>query len=110
MKVKFSELRKMDVISVTDGKNLGRVCDVTLRFPENDVLGITAAGGKGFRFNKQEVFLPVNTIVKIGEDVVLTNVNDKKPPQPAPHPSECCKPGHGDRRSDGGRRNFEEYE
>ncbi len=92
----------MDVISITDGKNLGKVNDFTFSSPENHVLGITAAGGRGFRFNKEEIFLPIESIVKIGEDVVLTNFNKEKI-APCP-PKGKIGPPQNDRRS------YEDYE
>lgn len=102
IKVKFSELKKMDVISITDGKNLGRVNDITFSSPENRVTGLTATGGKGFKFGKEEVVLPIESIVKIGEDVVLTNFNAHKPEAGASGGKPC--PPRPDRRS------YEDYE
>ncbi len=101
IKVKYSELKKMDVISITDGKNLGRVNDITFSSPENRVSGLTASGGRGFKFTKEEVFLPIESIVKIGEDVVLTNFDARKI-EPAGGGKPC--PPRPDRRS------YEDYE
>ena len=53
MEFTFSQLKQKDVINLTDGKNLGKVCDITFSYPENNVLGITVTGCKGFRFSKQ---------------------------------------------------------
>ena len=68
MEFTFSALKQKDVINLIDGKHLGRVCDITFSFPENNVLGFTVTGCKGFRFSKQEVFLPIKSVVKIGTD------------------------------------------
>lgn len=46
----------MDVVSVTDGKNLGKVCDLAFYFPECRIKGIYVTGCKGFRFSKADVF------------------------------------------------------
>lgn len=91
----------MDVISITDGKNLGRVTDITFLSPENRISGLTASGGRGFKFNKEEVFLPIESIIKIGEDVVLTNFNARKTEQGARESS--CPPANP-------RRSYEDYE
>lgn len=117
MEVNFTALKQKDVINLHDGKNMGRVCDLSFSFPENDVLGFTVTGCKGFRFSKQEVFIPIKQVVKIGKDAVLVKVgNDNqghppKPPQhdcPPPCPPPCppnnCPPPRGDRRS------YDEYE
>lgn len=111
MEVTFSALKQKDVINLFDGKHLGRVFDITFSFPENRVLGFTVTGCKGFRLSKQEIFLPVNTVVKIGEDAVLVKFGkEEKPDCPPPKP-ECpppkpeCPP-----RFNGGRRDYGEYE
>ncbi len=91
MELSFQQLKQKDVVSVTDGKNLGKPCDLTVCFPENRWLGITVPGCKGFKFtNKHEVFIPVEKIVKIGEDAILVKTEEKKdcPPQK----SDCRPP------------------
>ncbi len=106
MQVKFSELKQKDVINVIDGRNLGRVCDITFNFPENEVCGITVTGCKGFRFSRQDIFLPMNCVQKIGKDAVLVKLENggpqpPNPPRPPkkisncpPAPNNCCPP-HG---------------
>ena len=106
MDVNFCKLKQKDVISLNDGKNLGKVCDITFRYPENTVVGITVTGGKGFRFNRAEQFIPIAAVVKIGDDAVLVKTAPKgeggKIPPPCP-PQPPCPPS-------GGRRSFDEYE
>lgn len=111
MEVVFSELKQKEVISITDGKHLGKVCDLTFTFPEGKITGFTVTGCKGFKFTKQEVFLPLKCIVKIGEDAVL--VNSEAPPPPPngnyrpgcpPPPPPCPPPPPQSRRS------LDEYE
>lgn len=119
MEVTFSDLKRKDVINLNDGRNLGRVYDLSFSFPEADVLGFTVTGCKGFRFSKQEIFLPVSSVVKIGDDAVLVKFGKEekpdrppKPPKPPgcddcppPYPPQPCPPPfHGDRRS------YDEYE
>jgi sporulation protein YlmC with PRC-barrel domain len=84
MEVLYNKLKKKDVVSLSDGKNLGRVCDLAFLYPQNTVKGYYVTGCKGFKFNRQDIFIPVANIVKIGEDVILTNYSDKpadKPPK-----------------------------
>ena len=129
MELSFSSLKQKEVISVSDGKNLGRVCDVTLSFPDCSWLGITVPGSKGFKLtNKGELFIPVNLIVQIGEDAVLVKTEDKRPPMPPPKekcpppqcPPQCpppCPPpnprpqnNHPNNFQNGDRRDYGEYE
>lgn len=94
MEFLFSQLKKMDVVSVADGKNLGRVCDLAFYFPEGKIKGFFVTGCKGFKFTKSDVFIPFCDVVKIGEDVVLVKLGKEKPPkgEPCPPPQPPCPP------------------
>ncbi len=90
MELSFQALKQKDVVSVTDGKNLGKICDISLTFPDNEWLGITVTGCKGFKLtNKKELFIPVGQIVKIGQDAVLVKTEEKKGGKP---PKDKCPP------------------
>lgn len=113
MEFTFSQLKQKDVISLIDGKNLGKVCDLTFTFPENNLIGFTVTGCKGFKLVKQEQFIPMRAVVKIGDDAVL--VKPEKPEKPEipsdcppkkkePHPPNCPPPCPPNRRS------YDEYE
>lgn len=122
METTFGEIKQKDVINLINGAHLGRVCNITFSFPENKVIGFTVTGCRGFKFSKQEIFLPINCIVKIGQDAVLVKFGKEeegppphKPPKGCPPPNCCppefppcppqnnCCPG-------GGRRSYDEYE
>jgi YlmC/YmxH family sporulation protein len=116
MELTFSELRAKEVVNTQDGRKLGRVCDIVLCYPENRWLGIVAPNGRAFGLKKNNLFIDLKSIVKIGEDVILVNVGmPKKPhgknacsapdcPPPSMPPS---MPPHGGYSSG---RSFEEYE
>ena len=114
MELSYTYLRTKEVVNVVDGRKLGRVSDVVFCYPENRVTGIVAPGGKSFSFRKNEQFIEMKNIVKIGDDVVLVNVGLSR---------QCgCKPrGKSQERSQnvynecagtpfGDRRSYEEYE
>lgn len=84
----------MEVVSVVDGKNLGRVCDLAFFYPEGQVKGFFVTGSKGFKFTKSDVFIPLNSVVKIGEDVILVkHGKSEKPDKPdCPPPKHNCPP------------------
>lgn len=108
MEVVFSELKQKEVISVTDGKHLGKVCNLTFTFPEGKITGFTVTGCKGFKFTKQEVFLPLKCVIKIGEDAVLVNGSEPPPNNcPPPNPPPFCPPPPPPPQP---RRSFDEYE
>ena len=94
MQLSFSDLRTKEVINTSDGKKLGKVCDLVFCYPENRVLGIVVPGGKGFGFRRGEMFIDLKCITKLGSDVILVCIapTGKQPPkkekQPAPYPQE----------------------
>lgn len=113
MEIRFSELRAKEVVNTQDGRRLGRVCDCVLCYPENRWIGLIVPSGKGFG-KKQELFLELKNIVKIGEDVILVNVGMPCRPNNAqqrhgtpvpPNPPPCSTPFGGYARG-----NFDEYE
>ena len=109
MEITYNELKKKEVVNTLDGKRLGRVCDLVFCYPENRILGFVVPGSRAFGFKKEEYFIDLKNIVKIGDDVVLVNIG-------------CVpKPGKKSRFSSGenpsatplpsqGRRSYEEYE
>ena len=109
MELSFSELRAKEVINTQDGRKLGKVCDIILCYPDNRWIGLVVPGSRGFG-KKNELFIELKNIVKIGEDVILVNVG-------VPRKQTCDKHGHGMPVShkecmhgDKNGRNFEEYE
>lgn len=115
MELTFTELRSKEVVNTQDGRKLGRIFDMVFCWPENRWLGVVVPNGKVFCSKKQELFIELKNIVKIGEDVVLVNVG-------LPKKENCGKRGHGmpvsqqPRQHDVGfdglpnRRNYEEFE
>jgi sporulation protein YlmC with PRC-barrel domain len=69
-------------------------------YPENRILGFVVPGSRAFGLKREEYFIDLKNIVKIGEDVILVNVGfrGQRPVQKSvgaqPEP----------------RRSFEEYE
>lgn len=90
MEISYTYLRSKEVVNLTDGKRLGRVCDVVFRYPENVFLGIVVPGNKGFSFKKGDVFIDVKCISCIGEDVILVRAEG------------CCRAGKKPRESAAG--------
>lgn len=107
MELSFSELRTKEVVNTQDGKKLGKICDLLFCYPENKVFGFVVPGGKSGFFRKEERFIAMKNIVRIGEDVILVNLppnqKSEKPCQPCQQPQKPpCEPRE--------RRSFEEYE
>lgn len=106
----------MDVICVKDGRHLGKVCDLTFSFPEGRVCGFYVTGGKGFKLTRPDFFIPLGSVVRIGEDVIITNADGSPPPKdkcrkPAGRRQDVCSAGEICRDdSPRDRRSYDEYE
>ncbi len=78
MELTFRELKKRDVINVSDGRSLGNMIDLSIDFPDGELAGIIVPGRKRkgifCLFDKTEVFIDVSRIIKIGNDVILVDL------------------------------------
>lgn len=72
--MRISEFQMKDVVSISDGRRLGNVGDIEINLEtgriETIIIGFS---GKllGFFGKDEEVIIPWNQIVKVGEDVIL---------------------------------------
>lgn len=71
----FCELRRKDIVSINDGRKLGKIIDLVFS-PSGKVKGIVAPYGKKFLiFQSQEVYIPYSNIKTIGEDIILVDID-----------------------------------
>lgn len=74
----FCELREREVINVTDGRKLGRLNDIALN-AKGQTIGLIVPGAKSFFKNitgSDNIFVPWQCILKIGDDVILVNLSN----------------------------------
>ncbi|MBQ9514203.1 MAG: YlmC/YmxH family sporulation protein [Clostridia bacterium] len=94
MDLSFSELKKREVISVSDGKSLGFLTNITLTFPSGEMVGITVPGKKlnciTKLFNRSKIYIPSYKILKIGNDVILVDLRKKKRCEEQKPPKNPC--------------------
>ncbi len=78
MDLSFNDLKRRDVVNVRDGKCLGNIVDLVLKFPEGSLQGVVVPVNKGNFitkwFNKQTLFIPERQILKIGGDVIFVDL------------------------------------
>ena len=104
MELTYNELSKKDVINIADGRCLGRITNIKLKFPDGRLIGIYVPGrrrrGIFCLFDRSENFIDESRVIKIGGDVILVDVscNNYLPPNKeikphCPHPnSPHCPP------------------
>ena len=92
----FSELRSKEIINSVDGRRLGRAVDIVFDICAGTFKGIIAPyNKKTWSCKGQDVFIPLRCVQKVGEDVILVDLNcELKPPPKPPHhsPSPNCPP------------------
>lgn len=75
-----SDFRQKEVINVSDGKRLGFVSDVEIDLENGRVEAIILPGvGKlfGLLGKDNEFYIPWEKIKKIGEDIILVDLDDR---------------------------------
>jgi len=75
--MRLSNLQKKDVISVNDGKKIGNIID--MRIDENGTISsiIVEPNRKLFKLfsTREELEIKWSNVTKIGEDVILVDIN-----------------------------------
>ncbi len=92
MELTYKDLKARDVINVADGRCLGRISNLKLRFPQGVLVGIFVPGRKscGLRlFNRNDIFIEESKILKIGGDVILVNLKGDTSYPPKPPKNDC---------------------
>ena len=74
MEITFNELREKEIINVADGKRLGRIEDVVFDKEEGKVLGVVLPGKRHAFKKREDVFIPIEELKRIGEDVILVKI------------------------------------
>ena len=74
MEITFNDLRSREIINIYDGKRLGRAIDIVFDKESSVVLGLTVPGQSKLFRKKDDIFIPMNKITKIGDDVMLVTL------------------------------------
>lgn len=74
MEISFSELKEKEIINVFDGKKLGRIVDILFDNASGIVRGIVVPGERKIFRKNEDVFVPLERLKKIGDDVILVNL------------------------------------
>ena len=78
----FSEIRQKEVVNVCDGRKLGRPIDLILNESNCVEAIVVPAEGGGiinfFRQDKEGCVIPWSRVRRIGDDVILVEVDSEK--------------------------------
>lgn len=75
---RYSKLRQKEVVNICDGSRLGFICDLVLDICNGKICAIVVPGPSKFSFlfkGDRDSVIPWNCIRKIGEDVILVEID-----------------------------------
>ncbi len=73
----LSDMQKKDIVSVTDGKNLGRIIDAEIN-EDGQIINFAVEKRRFFLRifkNNPDVFISIKNIDRVGEDVILVKID-----------------------------------
>ena len=71
MDISVNELRNKEIINLCDGAKMGHIVDVVFSSDTGKVIGIVAPGERKFFKKNEEIFIPIEKVRRIGDDVIL---------------------------------------
>ncbi len=78
MDISFNDLRSKEIINLCDGSKMGHIVDLIFSSENGRVTGIVAPGEKKLFKKSEEIFVPIEKVRRIGDDVILIRyeIND----------------------------------
>jgi len=74
MDITFNMLRSKEIVNLYDGKRLGRIIDISFDGQSGRVLGFVIPGIKKVFKKSEDIFIPLELVKKVGEDVILVRL------------------------------------
>lgn len=74
MEISFIDIREKEVINIYDGKKLGHIIDIMFDRQSGKVTGVVVPGIRRFMRKTEDIFVPIENLKKIGEDVLLVRL------------------------------------
>lgn len=74
--MRLSELQRKDIISISDGRKVGKIIDVDINASTGEIEYIVIETTRLFRSilsNERDINIKFNQIKKLGEDVILVD-------------------------------------
>lgn len=75
MDISFNDLKIKEVVNLYDGKRLGHIIDMVFDSMSCKVLGVVVPAEKKLFQKKDDIFISVEKIKKVGDDVILVKLD-----------------------------------
>lgn len=75
--MRLSDLQNKNIVSISDGRNIGNIIDVKIDEESGAIVSLIIETNKNFfSFSNKNIDTEINwrNITKIGEDVILVNI------------------------------------
>lgn len=77
MEISFEELRDKEVVNIFNGKKLGKIIDIIIDFLDKKIKAIVVPGDKKIFKKSEDIYISINQIYRIGDDIILVGLNLK---------------------------------
>ena len=74
MDISFNELRNKEVVNLSDGSRMGHLVDIVFNHETSQVVGVVVPGEKRLFKKADDIFIPLEKVRRIGEDVILVRL------------------------------------
>ena len=74
MDISYTDLRCKDVVNIVNGAKMGRIIDLVIDANCKTVLGLVVPGMRKIFKSNEDIFIPWDSIVKIGSDTILISL------------------------------------
>lgn len=71
MDISYNDLRNKEIINLSDGSKMGRIVDLIFDSENGRINGFVVPGEKRIFKRTDDVFIPLEKIRRIGDDVIL---------------------------------------
>ena len=78
MDYNFSDLKKKKVINVADGRDLGKITDLIISYPEGKIKSVIVPGKKNMFVSGSELIIDFSCIERIGDDAILVRLYNSR--------------------------------
>ncbi len=75
MEIGYSELRTKEVVNLKNGARMGKIIDMIIDSSGKCVLGVVVPGVRKLFKSAEDIFIPWGNISKIGDDVILVQID-----------------------------------
>lgn len=71
MDISYNDLRNKEIINLSDGSRMGHIADLIFSSDSGRIIGLVVPGEKHFFKKTEELFIPLEKVRRIGDDVIL---------------------------------------